>query len=328
MSEYWVSKKKYFCKYCDIFIADDAPSRTQHENGLRHQGNRDRYIRGLYKDGEKKKKDQEEERREMLNIDRAAQLAYAQDVSAGLAKPGAGPVPSSSSASKSRKPPPKPSNPYANYSTAESLGYSDPDAERIAAAEAQRQSQGVAGEWEVVETAVPSGQPSMGDDDVEPGSLKREAETPIEEVHTRDFKLRKKTVGTGLGKIYDPGVITIKPKKEEDPPTESLTASSVILAPVLDGSQSTTSGPKWTKTHWKRPGEQDEVDEAPVEEEGGAKKEEEETAELSNPSDSTHAEALPTSIKAESPPPPPEPSGIKFKKRKAPATTARGKRDV
>lgn len=69
MSEYWVSKKKYFCKYCDIYIADDAPSRTQHETGLRHKGNRDRFIRSLYKDGEKRKKDLEEEKREMARVE-------------------------------------------------------------------------------------------------------------------------------------------------------------------------------------------------------------------------------------------------------------------
>ena len=69
MSEYWVSKKNYFCKYCDIFIRDDAPSRKQHETGLRHQGNRDRFIRGLYKEGERRKKDAEEEKREMARIE-------------------------------------------------------------------------------------------------------------------------------------------------------------------------------------------------------------------------------------------------------------------
>lgn len=69
MSEYWVSKKKYFCKYCEIYIADDVPSRQHHENGLRHKGNRERFIRGLYKDGEKRKKDSEEEKREMARIE-------------------------------------------------------------------------------------------------------------------------------------------------------------------------------------------------------------------------------------------------------------------
>lgn len=69
MSEYWVSKKKYFCKYCDIYIADDVPSRQHHESGLRHKGNVERFIRGIYKAGEKKKKDQEEERREMVRVE-------------------------------------------------------------------------------------------------------------------------------------------------------------------------------------------------------------------------------------------------------------------
>jgi WW domain-binding protein 4 len=70
MSEYWVSHKKYLCKYCDIFIADDAPSRQQHENGLRHKGNVERFVRGLYKAGEKKVKDLEEEKREMARVER------------------------------------------------------------------------------------------------------------------------------------------------------------------------------------------------------------------------------------------------------------------
>lgn len=69
MSEYWVSKKKYLCKYCDIFIADDAPSRQHHENGLRHKGNVERFIRGIYKTGEKQKKDLEEEKREMRRVE-------------------------------------------------------------------------------------------------------------------------------------------------------------------------------------------------------------------------------------------------------------------
>lgn len=72
MSEYWVSHKKYFCKYCEIYIADDAPSKRQHENGLRHKGNRDRYVRGLYKEGERRKKDLDEEKREIERIEKAS----------------------------------------------------------------------------------------------------------------------------------------------------------------------------------------------------------------------------------------------------------------
>lgn len=70
MSEYWVSKKRYHCKYCNIFIADDVPSRQHHENGMRHKGNVERFVRGLYKAGEKAVKDKEEEKREMERIGR------------------------------------------------------------------------------------------------------------------------------------------------------------------------------------------------------------------------------------------------------------------
>ena len=75
MSEYWVSKKRYFCKYCDIYIADDTPSRQQHENGLRHKGNVERFVRGIYKAGEKHKKDLEEEKREMKRVEQASKFA-------------------------------------------------------------------------------------------------------------------------------------------------------------------------------------------------------------------------------------------------------------
>ena len=72
MSEYWVSHKRYLCKYCNIYIADDAPSRRQHEGGLKHKGNVERFVRGLYKAGEKRKQDREEERREMERVERVS----------------------------------------------------------------------------------------------------------------------------------------------------------------------------------------------------------------------------------------------------------------
>lgn len=72
MSDYWVSHKKYFCKYCNIYIADDVPSRRQHESGLRHKGNVERFVRGLYKDGEKRKQDREEEKREMARVEQVS----------------------------------------------------------------------------------------------------------------------------------------------------------------------------------------------------------------------------------------------------------------
>ncbi|KAI0786678.1 hypothetical protein C8Q75DRAFT_262315 [Abortiporus biennis] len=271
MSEYWVSHKKFFCKYCNIYIADDAPSRTQHENGLRHKGNVERFVRGLYKAGEKKKHDLEEEKRDMVRVEQAARAAYAQDISSGLVKPG-----SSSEAGPSKpavsKPAPKPSDPYSNYTTAASLGYTDPDLERAQAEAAIRQKEGVVGTWEVVGIVEPT--PAVDEtlqDSGEAGSsnqsgtagVKREAEAVAdEEEDGRGWKLKKKKLGVGLGELYDPGLIPIKlkAKKEElvdeaqlSDPTSSLTAATIIPTAASNA----TPLPKWTARGWSKPSERE-----------------------------------------------------------------------
>jgi len=176
----------------------------------------------------------------------AAAIAFAQDVGAGIAKP-SGPVASSSTP---RKPPPKPSNPYANYSTAASLGYTDPDADRIAEEMRIRQTQGVAGDWEVVTSTAQESSSSIAQDSDTTASTtadmiagaeirtKREAEGPPVEEDIRAFKLRKKQLTAGLGEIYDPGLIPVKKKEEiQDTP---LPASSSSL------NTESEPVPKWT----------------------------------------------------------------------------------
>ncbi|KAF8629191.1 hypothetical protein AX17_005776 [Amanita inopinata Kibby_2008] len=355
MSEYWVSKKKYFCKYCEIYIADDVPSRQQHENGLRHQGNRERFIRNIYKSSERKKKDLEEEKRELARVEQAAQAAFAQDVGAGHARP----VSSSASVSAPapRKPPPKPSNPYADYTTAASLGYTDPDVERAAAEAERRRTQGVAGEWQIV-TSPPPVAPAP---EAEPTSdtsstqvpAKREAETPADDDHVHHFKLRKKVVGTGLTEIYDPGVIPIKVKTRGEPTPfttetkigENPVASSSVLE-TEDEKPRLSEGSKWVKVQWRRPGEplvngeqgqtgitpntteQGKVDE--VKQENEVPFQASLTLGIEEPFVKTEPEEVTNiedrSIKREDPQSAPTNSGSLFKKRKAPASVSTGKR--
>lgn len=251
MSEYWVSNKKYYCTYCKIYIADDAPSRKQHETGLRHQGNKERFVRGLYKTSEKRKHDLDEEKREMVRIDQAAQAAFAQDVGSGFVKPGSSSQ-STTSSTPPQKPtsakPSKPSNPWTNYTTAASLGYTDPDEERIKAEMERRRTQGVVGEWEVVE------QPTSTErkDELEPeSSKKREAEGPPDSQDTRDFKLRKRVAPSVMDE-WDADLIPIKlkPKKMEEGPE---------LAEVKGESQHNEGAPiKWTSRGWKKPEDEQE----------------------------------------------------------------------
>ncbi|WWD18726.1 hypothetical protein CI109_103180 [Kwoniella shandongensis] len=161
MTEYWVSKKQYWCKYCDIFIRDDAPSRKQHETGLKHQGNKERFIRDLYKGGEKAKRDRATAAAEMAAIEASAAAAYAHDTLSG--------APSTSklsllqtlnAASASKRPvrDSKPKDQFANYSTAEQLGLIDPETEK-SSYEIEQELGGRAGEagkWETV-TIEPTG---------------------------------------------------------------------------------------------------------------------------------------------------------------------------
>lgn len=74
MSEFWVSRKKWTCKYCDVTINDDVPSRQQHENGLRHKGNVERSLRNAYKKSERERKDEKDVKRVMEKIERVSVL--------------------------------------------------------------------------------------------------------------------------------------------------------------------------------------------------------------------------------------------------------------
>ena len=48
----------------------DLKSRKQHETGLKHIGNRERYIRDIYKEGNTAKREKEQEAAEIARIER------------------------------------------------------------------------------------------------------------------------------------------------------------------------------------------------------------------------------------------------------------------
>jgi WW domain-binding protein 4 len=135
-------------------------------------------------------------------------------------------APLASTSSAPRKPPPKPLDPYANYSTAASLGYSDPDAERFAAETGRRRTQGVAGDWEVVTSS--SATSAETSSSAAANTLEHGAETAVDEEDGRQFKLRKKTLKVGLGEIYDPGIIPVKFKKKETTPPPDVTGVTSV----------------------------------------------------------------------------------------------------
>jgi WW domain-binding protein 4 len=122
----------------------------------------------------------------------------------------------------------------------------------------KRRTQGVAGEWEVVTPTTqpvldaPLSDPDSSTADVS-GTLKREADLAVDAENARHFKLRKKTVGVGLGEIYDPGIIPIKLKKKEE--EEVVSGGDTDQTPVVTPAK-VAAAPKWTKVKWKRAGEE------------------------------------------------------------------------
>jgi hypothetical protein len=53
---------------CNALNPASSQSRDLHENGLRHKGNLERYIRDIYKQGHKAQKEKAEEAREIAKI--------------------------------------------------------------------------------------------------------------------------------------------------------------------------------------------------------------------------------------------------------------------
>ena len=201
------------------------------------------------------------------SFQKAANAAFAQDVGAGRAQyetPSG--APSRAASSSSQKP--RKAGGISDYSTPESLGYTDPDIERARAEAERRRTQGVAGDWEVVVPATTEPPPDAGEDPTQHGDdvqnrednqeagKKRAVPETAEEDEGR-WKLRKKTTTVGLGEIYDPGIIAIKLRakaeaKEEE--TASTTAQPSGDAPVA-GDAKATALPKWAPVKWKRAGE-------------------------------------------------------------------------
>lgn len=72
MSEYWVSRKTWTCKYCNLTINDDAPSRLQHENGMRHKGNVERALKDVYRKSENERREKSIQQTEMRKINKVS----------------------------------------------------------------------------------------------------------------------------------------------------------------------------------------------------------------------------------------------------------------
>ena len=68
MSEYWKSTPKYWCKHCKTFVRDTKLEKQNHEATPRHQGNLQRFIRGLHKDNEREEREKQRAKDEVNRL--------------------------------------------------------------------------------------------------------------------------------------------------------------------------------------------------------------------------------------------------------------------
>ncbi|EST06418.1 Zinc finger, U1-C type [Kalmanozyma brasiliensis GHG001] len=149
MADVWISRKRWTCKYCDVTINDDLPSRRHHESGGRHKQNVRQALEELYRKGEQERKDAEDTKKEMARIEVLAAESYAKDQAGGVAPVSS--LPASSVASSSSKATP-PARPHTGQAASARV------APRRAPEPAKEPTQPVAqpGEWEQVVQPAPS----------------------------------------------------------------------------------------------------------------------------------------------------------------------------
>ena len=72
MADVWVSRKRWTCKYCNVTINDDPPSRKHHESGVRHKRNVARALDDLHKLKDAKRREETQMQMTLQHMDRGA----------------------------------------------------------------------------------------------------------------------------------------------------------------------------------------------------------------------------------------------------------------
>ncbi|KAE8221786.1 hypothetical protein CF319_g4904 [Tilletia indica] len=201
---------RWTCKYCDLTINDDVPSRAAHEGGFRHKAAVERALRQTYKKAEKGRREAAVQAREIAKIERAALKADAQDAAGPSEAPeeeeeGEGQAGSKRKRSHGKDKEDqngraewKPKDKFAAYTTAANLGLGeDPEEVRAREEKELRQKEGFASGWSVVEDPNP---PSIPSSSSQSATAQAKSHKPIatfdavdDQEDLRSFKTQEKT---------------------------------------------------------------------------------------------------------------------------------------
>ncbi|KAG7381067.1 WW domain binding protein 4 [Phytophthora pseudosyringae] len=106
MVDYWVSKERHYCKYCNAWMQSDKMSVKHHEQGRRHKEKVEETLKLKRQAKSDAANSQKELRDQLKEIEEAAQAKYEQDMASRRAPPPP-PRPGQSNA----RPPPPPQRP-------------------------------------------------------------------------------------------------------------------------------------------------------------------------------------------------------------------------
>lgn len=87
MADRWKSHEKYYCKYCNIYMLDNRPTRAKHDSGYVHKENMRLFLADVRRRTDAKAKEEKEMRDQLRKIEQAANKQYRQDL-ASLAAEG------------------------------------------------------------------------------------------------------------------------------------------------------------------------------------------------------------------------------------------------
>ncbi|KAJ1472525.1 hypothetical protein T484DRAFT_1840061 [Baffinella frigidus] len=76
MTEFWVSKARFWCKYCKCWMSDNKASRAKHDGGDRHKETLQLWMKENRDRRKNEAKDKEDIDREMKEIERAARASF------------------------------------------------------------------------------------------------------------------------------------------------------------------------------------------------------------------------------------------------------------
>lgn len=79
MSEYWVSQAKHYCKFCNIWMADNKPSKQLHENSVKHKMAVDLFHKDKREKALHGARSERELKMQLLEIEKAANEAIQVD---------------------------------------------------------------------------------------------------------------------------------------------------------------------------------------------------------------------------------------------------------